>query len=80
MGSASLVVGDVPAIAPDARGYRLDCAHGSTSVVMLPGRSPIGEVVALDMLAVRHRRTIGCACADEMPERVVNPALMQVAV
>ena len=80
MGSTSLVVGNVPAIAPDASGYRLDCAHGSTSVLLLPGRSSIGDVVALDLLALRHRRDTGCACANTMPEPVASPALMRTAV
>jgi hypothetical protein len=78
--SASLVVGDVPAVASGARRYRLDCAHGSTSVLLLPGRSPIGDVVAVEMLVLRHCRTTGCQCASTMPEPVFGPALTQVAV
>ncbi len=77
---ASLVVGDVPAFASGARRYRLDCAHGSTSVVLLPGRSPIGDVVAVEMLVLRHSRSTGCQCARAMPEPDVSPALARVAV
>lgn len=80
MGLASLVVGEVPAIAPGVRRYRLDCAHGSTSALLLPGRSPVGDLVALEMLALRHRRSTGCGCADVMPEPIFSPVLTPAAV
>ncbi len=77
---ASLVVGDAPAIASGARRYRLDCSHGSTSVLLLPGRSPMGEVVALQMLGIRHHRSTGCRCADAPTEPVADPAQTRIAV
>jgi hypothetical protein len=69
MESASLFVGDVPAVAPGARHYRLECSHGSTWALTLPGRTHAGDALALELLVLRHRRSTGCHCADQAPER-----------
>lgn len=80
MESTRLIVGDVPEVASGARRYRLDCAHGSTSVLLLPGRSPVGEAVAVDMLVLRHGRSTSCECADAMAGPVFSPVPTQIAI
>ncbi|OGN86614.1 MAG: hypothetical protein A2X23_04520 [Chloroflexi bacterium GWC2_73_18] len=66
MAGTNLVVREAPAVGPGSRRYRLDCAHGSTSAVVLPGGSPLGEQIALQMLLLRHDRDNGCRCSREL--------------
>ena len=74
MARASLVIGDAPAVEPGAKRYRLACPHGSTWAVVLPGRSALGEVVALQMLTMRHDRQNGCRCSHELRPQFAGAA------
>ncbi len=56
-------VRDETAIEPDVRRFVVECAHGHTAGVVLPGRKPIADIVVLDLLRVRHNRIQGCRCA-----------------
>ena len=74
MVQASLVIRDAPAVQPGAKRYRIDCAHGSTWAVILPGRSSLGEVVGLQMLTMRHDRQNGCRCSHELRPQYAGTA------
>lgn len=63
MDQALLTVSDVPNFEA-ARRYRLDCEHGSSWALVLPGRSGAGDSVALVALGARHGRENGCRCAE----------------
>jgi hypothetical protein len=69
---ALLTVSDVPTF-DAARRYRLDCEHGSSWALVLPGRSGAGDSVALVVLGARHGRENGCRCAEAMPRPVADP-------
>jgi hypothetical protein len=71
---AVLTVGGVPALAADARRYRLECAHGATWAVVLPGRSSAGDSVAVAILITRHAREVGCRCAERLSDLMADPA------
>jgi len=45
-----------------AKRFELDCVHGQTSTVFLPGRGPHGYAVLLELLIARHERQHGCRC------------------
>ena len=64
MSGAELSIGEAPAMGPGAKHYRLECAHGRTSVVLLPGSSALGDLIALQMLVVRHGGENGCRCGS----------------
>lgn len=75
MDQVLLTVRDVPKLSPAARRYRVDCAHGSTWAIVLPGRSSAADSVALVMLSARHAREAGCRCADALPEPITDQGL-----
>jgi hypothetical protein len=49
------------ALGPAARVYRLACAHGVSSALLMSG-GPIDDGVVLDLLLAGHRRSRGCRC------------------
>ena len=64
MGQADFLVRDDPRIGPGAKRILLECAHGRTSAVVLPGRKPLADLVVLDLLRIRHDRQQGCDCTS----------------
>lgn len=62
MDQADFLVRDDPRIGPGAKRILLECAHGRTSAVVLPGRKPLADLVVLDLLKIRHDRRQGCDC------------------
>lgn len=78
MEPAQLTVRDVPTLEAATRRYRLDCSHGSTWALVLPGRSSAADSVALVMLSARHAREVGCRCAETLPTPIADPGWSRV--
>jgi len=74
MTKATLEIHDGSIFGLAAKRFELDCGHGQTSTVLLPGRGPHGYAAALEMLIVRHERQHGCACP-----RSVGPVALRMA-
>jgi len=78
MTPVSLTIRDVPAIATGARSFRLDCPHGSAWALVVSDGGSLAESVALQMLELRHGRTTGCRCADDVSAPQNDPSWLQV--
>lgn len=74
MSQAQFVVRDAPALGPEGKRYALECPHGSTSAVLLPGRSALSNPVVLDLLVARHDRAYECRCSRALGPRMTHPA------
>lgn len=55
---------------PGAREYRIACAHGVSSATVLPGASPLADVVVVDLIVPGHQRRHGCSCELGVDPRV----------
>ena len=62
MDRAEFVVRGLPALGPGAKRIQLECSHGRTFGLLVPGRKPITDQVVLDLLRVRHDRDNKCHC------------------
>ncbi len=72
MEQSAFTVRDVPTIGPGVRRFVLECLHGRTAGLVLPGRKPVADLIVLDLLRVRHNREQGCRCTT-----VLRPATSQ---
>lgn len=45
----------------------LRCQHGESTYFLLPGRDPMSNLAALDLLWVRHIGRHGCECEPARP-------------
>ena len=61
---------DDPALGPAARVYRLACAHGVSSALLMRGARPLDDGVVLDLLLAGHHRSRQCGC--EPPRSVAG--------
>jgi hypothetical protein len=62
MDQAEYLVRDHPDLGPGVKRVKLECSHGRTFGLLIPGTKPISVQVALDLLAVRHDGQHQCHC------------------
>ncbi len=62
MSDLEFTVGDAPALGSDVRTYRVACAHGVSSALLLRGRKPLADLAVLDFLSAGHRTKHRCQC------------------
>ncbi|MBI3750572.1 MAG: hypothetical protein HY263_02800 [Chloroflexi bacterium] len=67
MSTTQLTVQDAPGFFPGSRVYRLACRHGVSSAALVPGRTPISDAMAVDLVLPGHHRRYGCACPAGVP-------------
>jgi hypothetical protein len=67
MAGMELEVRAEPALGPDVRRYRVACAHGASSAVLIPGRERLVDLAVLDLLLAGHHRRQRCQCVPAMP-------------
>lgn len=67
MSSMEFKVRDEPALGQSARHYRIACAHGISSAVLLPGRKPLADLIMLDLMLAGHHGRQGRQCVPAMP-------------
>ena len=67
MSAMEFMARDEPALGPKVRRYRIACAHGTSSAVLLPGRKPLADLTVLDLMLAGHHRTQRCQCVPAMP-------------
>jgi hypothetical protein len=67
MSALEFTARDEPALGPNVRHYRVTCAHGVSSAVLLPGRRPLADLAVLDLLLAGHHGKQGCHCVPAMP-------------
>ncbi len=60
-------VREEPALGPNVRHYRVACAHGVSSAVLLPGRNALADLAVLDFLLAGHHTKQRCLCVPSMP-------------
>lgn len=60
--TATLTIDRRSTLAPDARRYVVDCPHGTTESVVLPGREPVPAAAIVRALLASHDRAEGCGC------------------
>ncbi len=60
-------VREEPALGPSVRHYRVACAHGVSSAVLLPGRNALADLAVLDLLLAGHHTKQRCLCVPSMP-------------
>jgi len=72
---AEFVVRDHPVLGPGVRQVKLECSHGRTFAVLLPGSKPISDQVVLDLLGVRHQRGNACHCTTAL-----RPGILEVGI
>jgi len=81
MASMEFKVRDEPALGPTVRGYRISCAHGTSSAVLLPGRKPLADLIVLDLMLAGHHSRQRCQCVPAIPalptEARADPCLPQ---
>ncbi len=65
---------DDPALGPGTRVYRLACAHGVSSALLMGGTRPVADGVVLDLLLAGHRRARDCGCPAPRPDAGHGPA------
>ena len=58
---------DEPVLGPNIRRYRVACAHGVSSALLLPGRRPLADLAVFDLLLAGHHGRQGCHCVPAMP-------------
>jgi len=81
MDSTQLTVQDAPGFFPGSRVYRLACRHGVSSAALVPGRTPISDAMAVDLVLPGHHRRYGCVCPPGVPVLgQVLPAVSTAAV
>ena len=67
MSGMEFMATDEPAMGPNVRRYRIACAHGASSAVVLPGHKPLADLVVLDLMLAGHHRRERCHCVPAMP-------------
>lgn len=67
MSSMVFRVREEPDLGPDARHYRIACAHGASSAVLMPGRKPLADLAVFDVLLAGHHRKLSCECIPALP-------------
>jgi len=74
MASATFSIVAAERLPTPAQQLRLECVHGRTSLVLLPGRGPHGAAVAVELLIADHVRRHRCACPDTVRPLIAPPA------
>lgn len=67
MADMTFSASDAHRVGPGVRRYSIECDHGASSALLLPGERPLADLVVLDMLLVGHHRRQGCRCTPAMP-------------
>ena len=67
MSDMEFMARDEPALGPSVRRYRIACAHGISSAVLLPGRKPFADLAVLDLMLAGHRSRQHCPCVPAIP-------------
>lgn len=62
MDQAEYLIRDYPALGPGVKRVKLECSHGRTFGLLIPGTKPISVQVVLDLLGVRHDGQNQCHC------------------
>jgi len=63
----TFIASDAQSMGPGVRRYSIECDHGASSALLLPGDKPLADLVVLDMLLVGHHRRQRCQCIPAMP-------------
>jgi hypothetical protein len=66
---ATLSIARAPGVDPDARRYVVDCPHGTTEGVVLPGRKVVPAASIVRALLASHDREEGCTCTRRLWRR-----------
>jgi len=64
--TATLTIGRAEGVAPDARRYVVDCPHGTTEALVLPGRDTPPAAVVVRYLLESHDQAEGCRCTRRL--------------
>ena len=76
---ATLTIEPAPEAAPDATRYAIDCRHGTTVAVHLPGGDdPLTPAQYVIVLAVKHELEERCGCVDRLYRRYAAPLYRQM--
>ncbi len=70
---------DASAQFPGARQYRIACAHGVSSAIVLPGASPLADALVVDLIVPGHQRRHGCSCELDVAPQVFATATIEPA-
>ena len=70
---------DASAQFPGARQYRIACAHGVSSATVLPGASPLADVLVVDLILPAHQRRHGCSCELGVAPRTFTTVTIESA-
>jgi hypothetical protein len=63
---------DEPTQGRNVRSYRIACAHGASSAVLLPGRRPLADVAVLDLMLAGHHGRQRCQCVPAVPALTIE--------
>jgi hypothetical protein len=72
MSALEFMARDEPALGPNVRHYRIACAHGTSSAVLLPGRRPLADLALLDLMLAGHHSKQRCRCVPAMPALTIE--------
>jgi len=72
MSAMEFTARDEPALGPDVRRYRVACAHGVSSALLLAGRKPAADLAVLDLLLAGHHSRQRCGCLPAMPALTID--------
>lgn len=72
MSDMQFTVNEAPRFGPDVRHYRIACAHGASSALLVPGRKPLQDLAVLDFLLAGHHARRRCTCVPGMPALVAE--------
>jgi hypothetical protein len=67
--TATLSIGRAPEVAVDARVYVVDCPHGTTEGLVLPGRAGLPAALIVRSLLRSHDAHEGCRCTRRLWRR-----------
>lgn len=80
MDTALYTIRDAPGLGPGGKRVLVECPHGFTSGVVLPGQKDLPGLVFLDLVSVRHERENRCGCSRNLrPKTPMTPNGEQVA-
>jgi len=64
--TATLTVRPAPEAGPGARCFELDCPHGTTQALLIPGQAVPTDGALIRYLIERHHRQERCACTHNL--------------
>jgi hypothetical protein len=72
MDRIEFTVRDATTTWPGARQYRIACAHGVSSATVLPGASPLADLIVVDLIVPGHQRRHGCSCEIDVARAAIE--------